>query len=109
MAQPPTIRTFQVFPDVPPALEPLLEVAHNLWWVWNPDAMELFRRLDRDLWEAVYHNPVKMLGSISQQKLAEAARDDGYLAHLNRVNAAFKEHMNQPGWYQEAHGDKPKL
>src|SRR5687768_13199532 len=42
----PTIRTFQVFPDIPPALDPLLELARNLWWVWHPDAVELFRRLD---------------------------------------------------------------
>ena len=66
----PTIRTFQVFPDLPAELEPLLELARNLWWVWNPDAVELFRRLDRKLWEDVYHNPVKMLGSIAQSKLA---------------------------------------
>src|SRR5436305_6368835 len=109
MAQPPTIRTFQVFPDVPPALEPLLEVAHNLWWVWNYDAVELFKRLDRDLWETVYHNPVKLLGMISQQKLQNASRDDEYLGHLNRVYAAFKQHLNQKGWYMNTHGEKSKL
>ena len=58
----PTIRTFQVFPDIPETLQPLLELAQNLWWVWHPDAVELFRRLDRKLWEDVYHNPVKLLG-----------------------------------------------
>ena len=105
----PNIRTFQVFPDVPEPLGPLLELAENLWWVWHPDAVELFRRLDRELWEEVYHNPVKLLGSISQEKLAAAAKDDGYLAHLNRVYAAFKEHLNQKGWYQNTHGEKSKL
>jgi hypothetical protein len=28
----PTIRTFQVFPDLPAALQPLLRLANNLWW-----------------------------------------------------------------------------
>src|SRR5258706_309691 len=93
----PTIRTFQVFPDVPAALEPLLELAHNLWWVWNPDAVELFRRLDRKLWDDVYHNPVKMLGSMSQDKLATAARDEGYLAHMHRVYTDFKPHRAAGG------------
>src|SRR5438874_222794 len=105
----PNIRTFQVFPDVPEPLQPLLELAHNLWWVWNYDAVELFRRLDRELWHSVYHNPVKLLGAISQQKLIEAAHDDGYLAHLSRVHAAFKKHMSEQGWYQQTHGEKPKL
>src|SRR6476620_8772677 len=105
----PNIGTFQVFPDLPPALHPLLELAHNFWWVWHWDAVDLFRRLDRQLWETVYHNPVKMLGTISQAKLAEAARDDGYLAHMNRVYEAFKEHLNETGWYQKTHGTKAKL
>src|SRR3984957_9871609 len=105
----PTIRTFQVFPDLPRELEPLLELARNLWWVWNPDAVELFRRLDRKLWEDVYHNPVKLLGTIAQTKLAAAATDDGFLAHLKRIHTTFKEHMNGKGWFSESHGDKKGL
>ena len=76
IAAQPTIRTFQVFPDVPQPLAPLLEMAQNLWWVWHPDAVELFRRLDRKLWEEMYHNPVKLLGTIPQLKLAAAASFD---------------------------------
>ncbi len=105
----PTIRTFQVFPDVPNALLPLLELAHNLWWVWQPDAVELFRRLDRKLWDDVYHNPVKLLGVIAQSKLAAAAADDGFLAHMHRVHAVFKKHMEQSGWFSEAHAEKKDL
>jgi glycogen phosphorylase len=105
----PSLRTFQVFPDLPTALQPLLELAKNLWWVWHPDAIELFRRLDRKLWEDVYHNPVKLLGQISQPKLMEASNDDGYLAHMKRVYAAFKKHMEEPGWFKETHPDKGKL
>ena len=105
----PTIRTFQVFPDVPAPLQPLVELAHNLWWVWHPDAVELFRRLDRQLWDQVYHNPVKLLGSIEQDKLRAAAEDDGYLAHMNRVYAAFQEHLSEKGWFNQHHGDKDKM
>src|SRR5580765_3654733 len=106
---PPTIRSFQVFPDVPEKLHPLLEMAQNLWWVWHPDAVELFRRLDRNLWEQVYHNPVKMLGTISQAKLAEVAKDEGYLAHLKRCYEQFKYHLEEHGWFHDHHQDKSKL
>src|SRR2546421_420485 len=109
MAQPPTIRTFQVFPDVPEVLKPLLEIAHNFWWVWHHDAMELFRRLDRELWEVVYHNPVKLLGMTSQQKLADAAKDEGFRAHLDRVYEAFKYHLQEHGWYANNYGKTTKL
>src|SRR4051812_23702436 len=105
----PNIRTFQVFPDVPDSLEPLLELSQNLWWAWNPDALELFRRLDRQLWDEVYHNPVKMLGIIDQTKLVAASQDEAYLAHLQRVHAAFKAHLRGKGWFKEKHPDKSRL
>src|ERR1700677_2748539 len=105
----PTIRSFQVFPDVPAPLAPLVELANNLWWVWHPDAVELFRGLDRTLWEEVHHNPVKLLGVINQKVLADMANDDSYLAYLNRVHTAFKTHLSEKGWFAKAHGDKSNL
>ncbi|MGE5609634.1 MAG: DUF3417 domain-containing protein, partial [Bacillota bacterium] len=105
----PTIRTFQVFPDVPEPLAPLLELAHNMWWVWQPDAVELFWRLDRQLWEDVHHNPMKLLGTIEQSRLRAAAQDDGYLAHLKRVSDALKKHLTEPGWFQKTYPDQTDL
>src|ERR1041385_656421 len=105
----PTIRTFQVFPDLPASLAPLLEMANNLWWVWNHDAVELFRRLDRKLWDDTRHNPVKLLGIIEQSRLAAAAQDDGYLSHLKRVYEAFKKHLSEPGWFKKTYGEKSGL
>ncbi len=105
----PTIRTFQVFPDVPAALKPLTEMSQNLWWVWHPEAVEMFRRLDRDLWDTVYHNPVKFLGAIDQSKLAAAALDEGYLSHMNRVYDAFTRHLREHGWFKTAHPEKSAL
>ncbi|MBX6342258.1 MAG: alpha-glucan family phosphorylase, partial [Thermomicrobiaceae bacterium] len=66
---------------------------------------ELFRRLDRDLWEATYHNPVLMLGRISQAQLDAAAADEGFLAHLERVHQALQAYLQSEGasWYREAH------
>src|SRR5687768_6100383 len=105
----PTIKTFQVFPDLPESLQPLMELANNFWWVWNPDAVELFRRLDRKLWDSVHHNPVKMLGTIDQTRLAAAAQDDGYLAHLGRVYDLFRKHLSQEGWFNKTHPEHKQL
>ncbi len=105
----PQIRTFQVFPDIPQALAPLMELAHNFWWMWHPDAVELFRRLDRKLWDEVNHNPVRMLGALPQEQLKDAAEDEGYRAHLRRVYDAFQEHRNEKGWFNSAHAEDDKL
>jgi len=59
------IRPFKVIPSLPEPLKPLLEIAHNLWWTWHPEAVRLFVRLDRSAWSLFNHNPVRMLGNIS--------------------------------------------
>ena len=38
-------RTYTVAPKLPEGLEGLRQIAYNLWWCWNPDAIELLRRI----------------------------------------------------------------
>jgi starch phosphorylase len=85
-------------------MAPLLEIARNLWWCWNGDALELFRRLDARLWEDCYHNPVALLGRIDQDRLNSVARDEGFLAHLKRVGDRLSDYLNNPGWWQKSYG-----
>jgi len=60
------IGTFNVAPSIPKKLEPLREIANNLYWSWHKGALDLFRRLDRNLWEETNHNPVELIGKINQ-------------------------------------------
>jgi starch phosphorylase len=101
------IRSFEVVPALPEALEPLLEIAHNLWWSWQPPAVDLFVRLDRTLWEQTQHNPVKLLGTVSQQRLEAAAQDDGFLAAMEQVHASLKRHLKRTPWHQSVDPDVP--
>jgi starch phosphorylase len=98
------LRTFTVEPSLPEILAPLLEIAHNVWWSWYGDAQDLFRRLDPASWEACYHNPVAMLGRISQQRLMDVAKDDGFLAHLKRVHEELQDYLARPGWWPKTYG-----
>ena len=95
-------RTFTVVPSLPPRLRPLRELALNLWWTWNLDAVDLFRRLDRDLWETCGHSPSLMLGKLSQERLEELSQDDGFVAHLMRVYQALNHYLsNGDTWYSK--------
>ena len=87
------VHTFSVVPSLPPAIEGLRTVAYNLRWCWSHESVELFRRLDRDLWETTGHNPVLLLGTIEQAKLEEAANDDAFLAHLRRVESNLETYL----------------
>lgn len=97
------IKTIEVTPFLPPELECLKELAYNLRWSWDHETVSLFQRLDKDLWEKAGHNPVLMLGMISQERLAEAASDDSFLAHLNRICEQYQSYMlDQNHWYKKA-------
>lgn len=93
--------TYNVVPSLPENLEKLREVAYNLHWTWHSDSRELFRRLDRELWDDTNHNPVMMLGNVSQERLEEVSHDDGFIAHLERVYNVLKEYLNEKTWYQK--------
>ncbi len=94
------IRTFNVSPSLPASLQPLRQLAYNLYWDWNTEIKELFRRLDRDLWETTRHNPVALLARVSQARLQEVAADDGFLAHMERAVGELTTYLNDRSWYK---------
>lgn len=89
------IASYSVAPALPEPLTRLQELAHNLWWCWNHQAIDLFRRLDYALWEEVDHNPVRLLGVIDQERLEEAAGDEGFLNQMRRVLEDFDVYLER--------------
>jgi starch phosphorylase len=100
----PVVRTFDVVPSLPEPLEKLRDLSYNLWWTWEPGALELFARVDRDLWEEVSHNPVRLLANVSQDRLLKLSGDEGFLAHLDRIANKLDYYVKSGGWFSEAHG-----
>ncbi len=93
------IRTFNVSPALPDRLKPLLRIAHNLWWVWNHEATELFMRCDMELWEECYHNPLEMLGLMQQDRFKELLEDESFLSHMDRVESDLDFYLTSRSWY----------
>jgi starch phosphorylase len=88
---------YQITPPVfslPKQLAELNELAYNLWWSWNPEALRLFRRIDPVLWERTSHNPVRFLQQVARKHLNAAAQDNTYLESYRRVLAAFNEYID---------------
>jgi glycogen phosphorylase len=95
---------FNVVPALPTPLEGLRRVAYNLRWAWDHESIELFRRLDSDLWESTGHNPVRMLGALDQARLEAAARDETFLAHLELVGEELDSYLaSKATWYQRTY------
>lgn len=102
----PTIRSFHVRPRLPDALDRLDKLARNLWWAWNHAAVELFHRLDEELWGEVGHNPLALLSRVDQERLEAAARDEGFLGHLDEVWRVFEEYQAGQGTWFRKHAAK---
>jgi starch phosphorylase len=64
---------------IPERVRRLPELASDLWWTWNPQARQVFRKLDYPLWRQTAHNPVLMLRLVSADMLAKAAVDPSFL------------------------------
>jgi glycogen phosphorylase len=96
------LREFLVRPALPPALARMSQLAHNIFWNWEPTIRTLFRRMDSSLWSACGHNPVSMLGRIPQASLEKLAADPRYLALYRRACERFDAYMHR----MEAQGQK---
>lgn len=97
-----------VLPRVPEPLAGLERLAHNLAWTWDPEVRELYRDIDRDLWERVGHNPLALLRDVDQRRLDARAHDAAYLERLAEGVARLDAHLADPGWYgrEVGNGDR---
>lgn len=92
------VSTFTVVPKLPPRIAKLREVAFNMAWCWDPEAVELFYRIDQDLWAQVMQNPVALLGKVPQSRLEELAEDVGFTAHVDRVAERLEAYVADNPW-----------
>lgn len=103
--------TIQVVPELPDEIKQLKDLANNLYFSWNPEARQLFRTIDRELWQSVNHNPVKFLREVQQKKLEKYAEDPEYLSLFKKVVVEFDKYMKpKETWFSKNFPDiKDKL
>ena len=96
--------------ELPERIGRLNELAYNLWWTWNPDAINIYKLLNLALWEQVSHNPIEMLQKVSPAILKQAVESKDYLKKYDKVMAAFDAYMtSKDTWFNRNYpniGDK---
>ena len=96
------IRRFTVRPVLPAALRPLGDLATNLRWSWHPATQELFAAIDPALWERTGQDPVRLLGSLSTERLDRLSADQAFLQRLAAAHADLDDYLTGPRWYQRS-------
>ena len=82
--------------NLPKNLSKLQEIANNLWWVWNSEAKNIFRKIDIDAWHQAQSNPVVLLNTISYDRMLELSKDEAFMKELDAVYADFRAYMDEP-------------
>ncbi|MCX6015860.1 MAG: alpha-glucan family phosphorylase [Chloroflexales bacterium] len=93
-----------LFTPIPARINRLRDIAYNYWWAWNPTATDLFNRIDFQLWESIYHNPVQFLRNVRQRNLIAAANNPTWLADYDAVVVGFDAYMNRKNtWFKRTY------
>jgi starch phosphorylase len=72
----------------------------NLRWSWHPETRDLFETLDPALWQSLGGDPVKVLGEVSAERLAQLAKDRKFVRRLQDAVDDLQEYLATPRWYQ---------
>ncbi|KNY27004.1 alpha-glucan family phosphorylase [Pseudobacteroides cellulosolvens] len=92
---------------IPQKLNRLNDIAYNLWWSWNSDAIDLYREIDLALWEKLNKNPVRFLQEVSQKKLEQKLNDSDYMQRYEEVVASFDRYLSEKDtWFNKNYPDK---
>ena len=79
---------------LPAELKCLDELAHNMWWAWNYEAHDMWKSLDKDLYEEVGHNPVMLLDRLSYERKEAIVKDKAIMERVKAVYKKFREYMD---------------
>ncbi len=71
-------------------LEKLNALVDNLWWSWNPDAINLFRSLNPEVFAATNNNPRIALQHADQGLVASS----GFAKAVDRIYDSFASYMS---------------
>ena len=90
--------------DLPRRISQLGELAYNLWWTWNPDALRLFSWIDPELWERLNHNPLLFLRQVGRSEINAVAQNNHYLGQYDRVLAQLDTYLGDgTSWFSDEH------
>jgi starch phosphorylase len=79
----------------------------NLRWSWHPETRDLFETLDPELWRSLGGDPVKVLGEVSAERLAQLAKDRKFVRRLQDAVDDLEEYLSTPRWYQSLGAEAP--
>jgi len=90
----PVWKELTVKSSMPESLKCLEELAHNMWWSWNYEARDLWRSLDKDLYEECGQNPVLLLERLSYERKEQIIKDNSIIKRMKDVYGLYRNYID---------------
>ncbi len=93
---------------LPKELASLYDLAHNLWWSWNPEARRVFSAIRSESWSR-YRNPVELMLSMDRAHWETLAENEVFVGDLQQVSAQLDAYLEgaAQSWFAQRYPDWP--
>jgi starch phosphorylase len=81
----------------------LEELAHNLWWSWQPEVTDIFRQIDPHRWSELSHNAILLLKEYPEERLEKRAREAVLHSRVNWAYRRFHEYIDAVDTWGNSH------
>ncbi len=91
----PIWRGLEVKPNPTSTFPQLEELAKNLWWSWNSDAINLFKYIDEETWEKTDCDPLALLNQVSYERIVELEKNPTFIEYYQKVLRKFMAYISE--------------
>ena len=82
-----------------------MEIAHNLWWSWHPEVVNIYQALDPIRWRQLAHNPIALLKEFTPERLEQRVMELVYHTRIDQAYRRLQEYMSErPLWARQHAG-----
>lgn len=93
---------------LPPQMEKLNVLAHNLWWSWNHEAIRLFEEINPKLFTET-RSPVMVLHKTEPAQFEALANKKEFISEIERVHAKLENYLhNKNTWFNQTYSQTNK-
>ncbi|MBR5627429.1 MAG: alpha-glucan family phosphorylase, partial [Thermoguttaceae bacterium] len=79
-----------------------MSLAHNLWWSWHPEVIEIFQSLNPSLWRDLDHNPIALLREFTPEQLETRVYELVLHTRIDQAYRRLQEYVqDRPLWARQ--------
>jgi glycogen phosphorylase len=100
MKNPKFSRAFEVVTQLPESLQSLKKLATNFWWTWNHEIRDLFRSIDKELWDECESNSMLFLNKVSAERWDQLQSDALFTNRVKACEQKLDDYLKDKTWFE---------